>query len=419
MLFVKECKKVLKSLVFWIYCLLAILMFLTNYFSDCLAEEFPPQPGLYAGEYGFKPSTDRDVIIESSINSLLNDYISNNYICYPFGFYKAVHLKEKDKKKIENYITEITNFDSKKIEEIQKNSKEYYVTEGFNEYKEYQVDQFAFNTNNVTYERFLEIMDDIDHILGGGSEYSAESVEFTFSMIPMTYEDSLNDYNDLFEKDKISKGYARLFSDYLGIVLSIVPVFVAVSMVTADKRNNMQDLILSRKISNYKLIFTRFFALVIMMFIPVIISMIIAFIQLQILYHGQEISLSGMFTLPSFWLIPNISMSTAIGMLFSEIFSGGTAIIAQFMWWFISLIKGASSLYGKIEKSTFICRHNTIYERSIFMSEINNFIFNRIFYIILSLIAILLTAYIYELKRGGKFNGIKLFGKGGILRHKT
>ena len=34
MLFLKECKKVARSLTFWIYCIILALMFFSNYYSD-------------------------------------------------------------------------------------------------------------------------------------------------------------------------------------------------------------------------------------------------------------------------------------------------------------------------------------------------------------------------------------------------
>ena len=42
-----------------------------------------------------------------------------------------------------------------------------------------------------------------------------------------------------------------------------------------------------------------------------------------------------------------------------------------------------------------------------------------IFWAVLSLVFVVLAALVYDAKRGGKFNGIRLFGKGGILRHKA
>ena len=48
----------------------------------------------------------------------------------------------------------------------------------------------------------------------------------------------------------------------------------------------------------------------------------------------------------------------------------------------------------------------------------DQFVFNRIFYMLLSLAMIMLAVLIYDMKRGGRFNGIRLFGEGGILRRK-
>ncbi|EWM54264.1 ABC transporter permease [Ruminococcus flavefaciens] len=419
MLFAKECRKISGSLVFWIYCIIIALMFLTQYFSDCTEREYPPSPGRSAGDYDFKPSGDHDTIIEGTVNSLINDYYSNKYICYPLGFYKAVHLKDKDQEKIEAYITEITGLDHDKLAEIKNNCEEYYVSDGVHEYKEYKAEHIDVDTDNISYDRFREIISDIDSILGGGSDYAPESAEYNFSMIPMTYEDALEEYNELFEKDGIAGAYARLFSDYLGIVLGIMPVFVAIAIAAADRRSRMDQLIFSRSISSFRLVFTRYAALITMMFIPVLTEIIASVIQLLVIYNGESVAVEKMLGIPVFWLLPNLMVSAALGMLLTEMFSGGTAIVVQFAVWFMSIMRGGTVLSGNIRKFTLVCRHNTLYNRAQFMLHKNDFIFNRTFYFIASLAAVAVTAFVFEMKRGGRFNGIRLFGKDGILRRKA
>ena len=104
----------------------------------------------------------------------------------------------------------------------------------------------------------------------------------------------------------------------------------------------MSDLVYSRKISSFRLVFTRYAALITAMFLPLLITMIIAQIQAVSIY-GSNISMTALFTLPSFWLVPNIMEAAAVGMLFTELFSGGTAVIVQFLSWFLVLSQAAVS----------------------------------------------------------------------------
>lgn len=417
MLFGKECRKIFHSLTYIIYCIIVILMLTTQYFSDCAEKEYRPVRGEY--DYGETIIEDHDLVMSNATDALTTEFLSNRYVCYPFGFYKAVQLNDKKKAKIEKYIFEITGLDSDGIAEKKNNSMLYNFTDGTHNYSEYEIDGMPIS-DTVTYERFKEIMSDIDDILGGGSDYAVDSLVFRFSRVPMTYEQAIEEYDEMMENDRISGAYARLFSDYAGFVLAIIPVFVAAALSAADRRHRTSELIYSRKTSSICIIFTRFAAFVTTMFIPVLICMTAAFLQILSLYGTKDMDMTTMFTLPSFWLIPNIMTVSAVGMFLTELFSGGTAILVQFIWWFMSMMTaGAAGLIGKIEKFTFVCRHNSLYYRNEFIGNWENFVFNRIFYIAVSLTAVVLTVFVYEFKRGGIFNGIRLFGKDSIFRHKA
>ncbi|MGB4091941.1 MAG: ABC transporter permease [Ruminococcus flavefaciens] len=416
MLFFKECKKVARSLSFWIYCIILALMFFTNYYSDSKYYEGPPST--YEQDYGTKAVEDPDLIMDGAINALMGEFASNRYICYPVGFYKAVSLDESDREMVEKYIQELTGTNHEGIAEFMDEAQINYVEHGLSTYPEY-----VFNTmivdKNVSYDRFVEIMGAIDDILGGGSFYAVDSLASNFALVPMTYEEALKEYEDSITEDTMTGALSRLFCDYTGIDLALIPVFVAAAFTAADRRRRMTELVYSRKISSLRLTFTRYAALVTTMFIPVLITMIIAAVQASVVYSGEELKMHFMFTTPVFWLMPEIMIVTAVGMLLTEIFSAGIAIAVQGVWAFLSLMSGSNNLYGDITKFGLMCRHNTLYHRSAFMETYNDFVFNRIFYMLLALVLVCAAAYVYNLKRGGRFNGIRLFGEGGILRRKA
>ena len=115
----------------------------------------------------------------------------------------------------------------------------------------------------------------------------------------------------------------------------------------------------------------------------------------------------------------SVRAAAAAGMLLTELISGGAAILVQFVLWFIPLLRGSGMLWGNISRFTLICRHNSLFYREQFITHMGAFVFSRIFYILISLILVLLTVLVYELKRGGRFNGVRLFGESGILRRKA
>ena len=414
MLFRLECKKIIRSAAFIIYCILCVLFITSQYFSDVSMSE---DVGFTYDEYNdYKISNDHDLIMEGALNSLSSEYTSNHYVCYPLGFYKAVHLSDRKQEKIKEYLKEMTGTDDAEFEKLLDKGEMYYYD--MNDAPEYQFSTMKM-AENFDYDRFLEIMKDTNDLLGGGSDYDVESLAVIFSRVPMTYEEAYAEYIDFTEKDKVTGGLARYFCDYAGIILTLLPVFVAASMTAADRKRRMHELVYTRNISSFKIVYTRYAALVVTMFIPVLIMMAAALIQALNIYGGENLSCLAMFTLPTFWLLPNILFAAALGMLVTEVFSSFTAIAVQVVVWFGSVMSGGRMLYGNIGKYDLLCRHNSSLGRSLFLSNWDNFVFSRIFWTVMSIVIVLLAVMAYDAKRGGKFNGIKLFGKGGLLRRKA
>ncbi|MBT2157553.1 hypothetical protein KK420_05085 [Clostridioides difficile] len=69
-------------------------------------------------------------------------------------------------------------------------------------------------------------MQRVDDILGGGSAYAFDKLQ-RFGVVPVTYDEAMKNYNYTIQKIKLVMGMQE-FCDYIGIVLSIFPVFVAV-----------------------------------------------------------------------------------------------------------------------------------------------------------------------------------------------
>ncbi|MDE7279305.1 MAG: ABC transporter permease, partial [Oscillospiraceae bacterium] len=199
--------------------------------------------------------------------------------------------------------------------------------------------------------------------------------------------------------------YARLFCDYAGIDLAVMPVFVSAALVSLDRKSRMSDLIYSRKISSAKLVFTRFAALVAVMLIPVAVTVVMANISVSSRYPDFTVDLLAIPKLAAVWLIPNVLLAAAVGMFVTEVSSPILAVFVQGAWWMASLMS-SNELTGEISLFTLICRHNSLYKYEAFERTLNLFTFNRIFYTILSLVLVGLTAAVYELKRRGIWNGL-------------
>ena len=409
MLFFKECRKILFSLTFLIYLVAVIGFYITQFSHD--AEEKISQPMQGCEDYGTIAKEVPELLMPEAAEGLVTEYLSGYYTAYPIGFYKEVKLSEKKSAKIAEIITEITGISKRELDGFSDFDEEgiTMIPDGNGGYtpvvKEATLPEINI-PDTMTYERFRELMRKADKIIGGGSQYSDDNIVGNFSLVPKTYEDALAEYNDIFEKDKITGAYARLFCDYMGIIVSILPVFAAAALANADRKSRMEHLIYTRKISSVKLVLTRFSALAATLAVPVILLAFIASFSVAKLYPENNTDFLAIPKMSVGWLLPNIMFSTALGMALTEISSQLMAVFVQGALWFGSIMRG-TELTGDIGRFTLVCRHNSLYGRNAFMENFNEFLFNRIFYTVLAFIIIALTIWIYSEKRKGGLNVIR------------
>ncbi len=409
MLFFKECKKILFSLTFLIYIMAVVGFYFTQFNPDSSQKITMPVQGLE--DYGTIVKETPEILMPAAAEGLVTEYLRGYYKAYPIGFYKEVKLSEKKSKQIAEIITEITGITKQELDSVSDFDEGgiTMIPDGNGGYMPV-VKEAALPEINIpadmTYEHFRKLMRKADKIIGGGSQYSDDYILDNFSQVPKTYEEALAEYNNIFEEDKVTGAYARLFCDYMGIILSILPVFVVASLVNADRKSHMEQLIYSRKISSAKLIFTRFTALITVMFIPVIILAFIAAFRVNGLYSDYSTDLFAIAKMSICWLLPNILFSAALGMFITEMFSPLMAVFLQGVIWFANVMSN-SALSGNIGRFSLVCRHNSLYGRDIFMNGLSEFAFNRIFYAVLAAAFVLITTWIYSEKRKGGFNGIR------------
>jgi len=254
-------------------------------------------------------------------------------------------------------------------------------------------------SDKVSYERFKELMREADEIIGGGSKYQEDKLLNYFGQVAMTYEDAVAEYEEMMKGDNLPESYLRLFSDYMGIDLAIIPVFVCVALWQADKRSRMEALVYSRKCSSPGVVLTRYFALICCMALPVLLTMFHAVISIIGLYPDVSLSFWGAFGDAILWLLPNITAVTALGALLTELMSPLVAIFAQGVWWYLAL--GSTELVGDISKFALIIRHNSLKHIGVFAAQYGEFLWNRWFYVVISAVLLMMTVLIYEWKRRG------------------
>ncbi len=410
MLFFKECKRMIFSVVYIIFFVLVLLDFSTQFWSDAKNGELISEPVPGGGGYGMMTGDDPDMMMSGATESLVRDYLNNHFTTYPYGFIHTVRLNDEKSAKLTAIISKITGLETGEVYALSDCPVEY--TEYYSEdetFNYYQLPEFDIKVDEQT---FVRLMEETDKLLGGGSFFAPDTLYENFAEVPRTYEMAKKDYDDFALKDKVTNGFARLFCDYHGVFLALLPVFVAAYFCICDRRSKMEQLIGSRKISSLRLVLTRYAALVCVMMIPVLLTAFAADMLVSSQYGGMELDHLAMYKYSLIWVMPTVIGVTGADMLITELSSAIAAVLVQFVWFFVSI---AGPLSGNIGKTNLMIRHNTPMERSLFMSGFDNFIFNRCFYTLLGIVCAVCAAGVYELKRRGVFNGFRVFGK---LRNK-
>lgn len=407
-LYFRECRKVLFSLTFVLYTAAVLAMYFTQFHADCNVPERAPEAG--ADDYGMTAREVPEILMTRAVSSLVGEYLQNSYAAYPFGFYKEIHLLEKKSLKMADIIGELTGLTKAELDSFEDYDEGGYIADenGGMIYREPSLPEYDI-PETLTYERFRELMQEADDIIGGGSRYSEDYIVGNFSRVPKTYEEALAEYNELINEDKITNAYARLYSDYMGLELAVLPVFAAVSLMLLDRKARMEQLVYSRRISSAKLVFARFAALVSVLLLPVIATAVIAQVKVLWLYPGSSVDMLAFARCTVIWLLPEIMIAAAVGIFVTELVSGLLAIFLQGAWWFANVF--SLSLHGSIGKFDLIVRHNSLYYRDLFQEAYGDFVFNRVFFTAASLVLVTLAAAVYEQKRRGKGYGISILGK--------
>ena len=393
-LFMKECSQTAKSLTYWLLVIIMVLFFASQ--MGQMDMEKAPEKGLE--DYGVKPSKDKNIIMSATLGMLAGEYAEGRYTTYPIGFVKSVTLGKEEEAKVGEILKEATGLDK---EEIEEKIDEFYENSGGIITSRPVLEP----SESLSYGRFEEIMQEVDDMLGGGSSYALDSLGDNGSE-PKTYEDAVKEYEELVQKDGYTGGYARLFSDYMVIILGILPVFLAVTRELRDRRANMQELIYVRRSSSMTIIASRYLSMVVMILIPVFALSIqpLASCVTYAKTAGISVDYLAFAKYIAGWLLPTVMVVTALGMLLTELTDTALAVLVQGAWWFVSIFMGAKTMDGGRYGWNLIPRHNTILNYSGYQEGFSQLLSNRILYASLAVIAVSVTAWIYSQKRKGRMN---------------
>lgn len=448
-LYLKECKKITASIIFYLFIAILIFSWFQN-FRGVTQTEINWANGIEPADIGFerpllsKPSEkdnyfgskvsedNPEAIMTGVTRALLSEYEANSYATYPLGYYKAITLSGDEQKQVLGILCEITGLTE---EELKNLPDDYFhaVTGAIISFDAMNVDKdgnlnmemgsgtdtksednkYAHFVSQVTYEHFKELMRKMEAIIGEkGSQYSPEMMITYFGMSEMTYEEALEEYNQTINQDKVTGGFARLFCDYMGLALGLYPVFLVVIIWMKDRMSNATELIYSRNISSTKLVLSRYLAGITMVLIPVLLLSLESLVPLISFgaKNGIQIDCFAYIKYIVWWLLPEVMVVCAIGMFFTLLTDSPIAIVLQFLWWMVD--KGATGLSGDTKLTTLMIRHNTLRGYETIQEDLQIICMNRLLMAGIGILFVVLSIWVLTSKRKGKINAANVYNRG-------
>ena len=437
-MFLKEMKKTVCSVVYLLFLALMIYNWYENFYgvtekeirkayesdssvySTVTGGAILAEPDPETGSYGTKSEENPEKIMCGGTDKLIIEYLNNSYATYPVSYYKEVILDEEEQEKILEIIQEITGLNEEQISNLpddyfpRVNGNIIHMESGAETEMDIAADIGEADVaaeakdytkhfiSQVTYDRFKELMAEASDIIGPGSNYTRDNLLLYYGQVEMDYEEAVDEYHTTIYDDKVTIAFARLFCDYLSRTLGLYPVFLAVAMWMRDRRCRMQELINVKAIGTAKLIIVRYLALLAAVLIPVFLLSLESLVPLVefSVETGIEIDLFAFAKYILWWLLPTSMIVLALGMFLTILTRTPVAVIVQLVWWFMD--SSFTELSGDTGLFTLMIRHNLLNGSELIRQNLGIIWMNRGIMVGVSVLLVLLSIVIYDMKRGGK-----------------
>lgn len=463
-LFGMECKKIVKSVLYWVLVLALLAVSLYQYDPSVESELrrtnnpvsvfYTAPDGNYAEERNAVPDAAMEhTMMIGATKLLMYNYRDNCYQYYPFGYVKEKTMSAKEQAVILQYLMELTGLSEQElagtkdgtentnIGDIPISGGGAFVLEpgkgSTNENGQFVIEpedwQYVPSDGTssetplqssgsfeiqVSFERFKEIMEEVNQMIGRNSYFSWTMLKLYYfgndmEEAPITE----RQHREFYEGDQVTGAFARYYCDSISSVALFLPAFVIVDLMLRDKRRKMQGLTYPRTISSAKMICTRYTAAVFMTTLPILILPVKSLVVLMRYCGNIGVSADELafikYTLV--WILPTVLLIMAISLLVTVLLENYTAILLAGLIWLIgkpTIDKLEGGNYGPFD---LIIRHNTLKGYGRMMENIQMLALNRIIISVAALALVGLAVLVYGKKRKG---GLTFVGQKSTHHHR-
>lgn len=449
-LFGMECKKIAKSVLYWVLVLALLAVSLYQYdpsveselhrTNDPASVFYTAPDGDYAEERNSVPDEAMEhTMMIGATKLLMYNYRDNCYQYYPFGYVKEKTMSDKEQAVILQYLMELTGLREQElagtkdgagdtnIGDVPISGGGAFVLEpgkgSTNENGQFVIrpDEWQYVPGDgtssetpsqssgsfeiqVSFERFKEIMEEVSRMIGRNSY-------FRWTMLKLYYfgndmEDAPiteRQHREFYEGDRVTGAFARYYCDSISISVLFLPAFVIVDLMLRDKRRKMQGLTYPRTISSAKLICTRYAAAVCMTMLPILILPVKSLVVLMRYCGSIGVQADALafvkYTLA--WILPTVLLIMAISLVVTALLENYTAILLAGLIWLVGKPTVDKLEGGNYDLFDLIIRHNTLKGYGRMMENIQMLALNRITISVIALALVGLAVLVYSKKRKG------------------
>ena len=452
-LFRMECKKIAKSILYWVLVLALLAVSFYQYdpsveselrrTNDPASVFYTATDGNYAEERNAVPNAAMEhAMMIGATKLLMYNYRDNCYQYYPFGYVKEKTMSAKEQAVILQYLMELTGLSEQElagakdgagdtndtnIGDVPISGGGAFVLEpgkgDINEDGQFIIrpDEWQYVPSDgtssetpsqssgsfeiqVSFERFKEIMEEVNQMIGRNSYFSWTMLKLYYfgndmEEAPITE----RQHREFYEGDRVTGAFARYYCDSISLRVLFLPAFIIVDLMLRDKRRKMQGLTYPRTISSAKLICTRYAAAVCMTMLPILILPVKSLIVLMRYCGSIGVQADALafikYTLA--WILPTVLLIMAISLVVTALLENYTAILLAGLIWLVgnpTVDKLNGGNYGLFD---LIIRHNTLKGYGRMMENIQMLALNRITISVIALALVGLAVFVYSKKRKG------------------
>lgn len=345
----------------------------TNYFM---------KPTITCKDFGESYQIDHHVLMKDVLGTLQMNYQQNTYSTYPFMFLKNVHLNKQNQQKI--------RYEYEKL--MKQPIRQKHLTKA----------DWKGLYQRVSYSQFLKSTRRINKIVGGHSIYQTSQLTTLFaSGKKFTYSTALRNYHQKLKADKLTRSFARLFSDYIGIIVMLFSVFPMLLYFTKDTREHSQDVLNVRTLPVWRYLGIKYIVVIGTLYIGILLLSVFPVFQLAKVGQFLNVVVDRLAFVKtiSLFVLPTIIFVTSVVLLLSQLFKPIVTLIISLGLSLFTM--GATDINGYTTWSPLI-RFNLADNWVLYNNLKQSIYLNRFCYLALSIVLFFLAVWIKSQKQGGR-----------------